>query len=134
MVELFDLIVLGCVVEPAGADGDVDLAGIPDEAAAEPGDLRDAAERAEVLGLGVEMGDAAWILLVGRVVGADDWDDAPFALAGHAGFVPDPTGVGAHDRDHRIRLQLPDEGEIARPIIDLPLSVRALAAGPVEPD
>ena len=134
LIQRLDLVVLSGVVEPAGPDGDVDLPRIPDEASALTGDLGDPLHGAEVFGLGVEAGDPAGILLVGQVVEAGDGDDAPFALARHARFVPDPAGVRPHDRDDGPGLEPADEREIPRPVVDLPPAVRSLAAGAVEPD
>ena len=134
MVEGLDLVVLSGVIEPSGADGDIHLTGVPDQPPPLRGDGGDPFHRAKVLGLGIEMGDAAGVLLVRKVVEADDGNDAPLAFPGDTGLVPDPAGVRAHDGDDGSGLDLADEGEIAGPIVDLALAVRPLAAGAVEPD
>ena len=133
-VERLDLVVFGLMVEPARPDGHVDLARIPDQAAAFSGHFGDPLARSEIPGPGLEPGDPARAFFVGQVVHPRDGDDAPLALAGDARFVSDPAGVRADDGDDRARLELADEGVVALPVVDLPLAVGALGAGPVEPD
>src|SRR3990170_3668005 len=59
----------------------------------------------------------------------------PIGFTGHPALVADPANVGpCIGEDHRVGLELLYHSPIPRPVINLPLAVRTLTVGPVEPD
>ena len=132
-----DGVVLGAVMEPAGADRGVDFGRVPDQV------VLVACKRgagAEIVVAAVDLsGELAVVSLLGDGGGAlgvlkGAGDNAPLLRTGMTGLVSAPANVRSADADDGVGLMFADEGVIAVPVVELLGAGGSLAVGAVEPE
>ena len=131
------LVILMGVPEPAGADGGVDLGGIPDQLRFAHEGL--AAAQIPVAGADLALAEGCIVALLaggGHLLGVHGapGHHAPLGGTGVAGLIAAPADVRAADVDARAGLQRADGGIVALPVVMLLPAIGPLAAGAVEPD